>query len=55
MQNVAVIFLFLGHYKTELEIRKNLGSDTTGARVKISQIYEKMGDTAAAARVLDEN
>ena len=41
------------HYKSEFEIRKNLGEDTTGVRVKISQMYEQLGDNEAAASILD--
>ena len=43
------------HYRSELEIRKNLGTDTTGVRVSMSQIYDKLGDATTAEMLLNDN
>ncbi|XP_067943822.1 tetratricopeptide repeat protein 28-like [Watersipora subatra] len=45
----------LAHYRKELEIRENLGSDTTGAKVAMSQVYDKLGRTAEAEELLNDS
>ncbi|XP_067944236.1 tetratricopeptide repeat protein 28-like isoform X2 [Watersipora subatra] len=41
-------------YEKELEIRRSQGSDTTGVRVSLSRIYDKLGDVDKAEALLDD-